>query len=104
MMVKIILLVLGVAVLATAEVGDHFYHDLSPADEVNRLSQDVSAAMSSALSQMLNRYKSRLTCQLKAVDEFAKKVADCKKGGTLCLCIISYSYDTHTHIMITVCL
>ena len=58
MMVKIILLVLGIAILATAEVGDHFYHDLSSADQVNRLSQDVSAAMSSTLSQMLNRYKS----------------------------------------------
>lgn len=96
MMVKIILLVLGVAVLATAEVGDHFYHDLSPADEVNRLSQDVSAAMSSALSQMLNRYKSRLTCQLKAVDEFAKKLQTAKKVE-LSVCALYHTRMIHTH-------
>ena len=101
MMVKIILLVLGVAALATAEVADHLNHDLSPADEVNRLSQEVSAAMSSVLSPMLNRYKSRLTCQLNAIDKFKnyKTVADCTKGGkvALCLCIRYCLMIIHTH-------
>ena len=89
MMVKIIPLLLGVAALATAEVADHLNHDLSSADEVNRISQEVSAAMSPALSPMLNRYKSRLTCQLNAIDKFKKTVADCIKGGKVafCLCI-----------------
>ena len=83
-MVKIILLVLGVAVLATAEVGDHFYHDLSPVDEVNRLSQDVSAAMSSTLSSMLNRYKSiGLPANSKLLMNLRKKLQTAKKVETL---------------------
>ena len=95
-MLKIILSVLSVAVVVTA---DHLDHDLSPADEVKKASQEVSAAMSSTLHPMLSHYRSMLTCQLKAVDEFKKKAADCKRGGkvALCLCIRSYLYDTHTH-------
>ena len=109
MMLKIILLVLSVAVLVTADhldhdlsPADHLDLDLSPADEVKKVSQEMSAAMSFTLHPMLSRYRSMLTCQLKAVDEFKKKVADCRRGGkvALCLCIRSYLYDTHTHMMI----
>ena len=71
-MVKIFLLVLGVAVLATAGVADHLNHSNSHAGhgEVNKPSQEVPAAMCSTLPPMVN--------QLKDVE---KKDADCTKGG-----------------------
>ena len=72
MMVKIFLLVLGVAVLATAGVADHLNHGNSHADhdDVNKPSQEVPSPMCSIPPSMVNQLK----------DE--KKYADFTKGGS----------------------